>query len=211
MSEEQINTALKADWLVFTSKNGIRHFFNQAKDVIANTPPNIAVLGENTATHLKQYGLNPDFVGSGNGASVFSEELLAYFSQTDDRPHNLAWPCGNLASHELIPPLDGAGHDVNSIAVYQTESLDANLIHNSHPQLSQNSTIDIVALTSPSAVRAYHQYIQPYPPVKQPLIACIGETTGAEVNRLLGNVDIQPENPSIISLADSIAQHFTTR
>lgn len=55
-----------ADWLLFTSKNGVYSYFwnlqQQGKDLRSIGSPKIAVVGKRTGDVLKEFGLHPDFV-----------------------------------------------------------------------------------------------------------------------------------------------------
>lgn len=62
------------DWLVFTSKNGIKSWFTRYTKAAHQK---IAVLGPSSNEALKAYGQSADFTGSGHSGSVFAEEFQA--------------------------------------------------------------------------------------------------------------------------------------
>ncbi|MEI8203751.1 MAG: hydroxymethylbilane synthase, partial [Bacteroidota bacterium] len=67
------------DWIFFTSKNGVLHFFKHLIDVNGSTdlPKSIkfAVIGEKTASELEYYGYAPSFMSQHNT----SKEMLDSF------------------------------------------------------------------------------------------------------------------------------------
>lgn len=67
------------DWLVFTSKNGVRAFFRNlfesGLDVRALGHVRIAVIGRGTAEALSDYGIVPDFIPRNANSVHFAKEL----------------------------------------------------------------------------------------------------------------------------------------
>lgn len=74
----EIGTIPDSDWLFFYSKNGVTFSWNNERLRAVMLQRKIAVLGEGTATQVRDYGLECDFVGNGNPeevAALWSEEI----------------------------------------------------------------------------------------------------------------------------------------
>lgn len=78
LSEEMQHLA-EYDWLMFTSQNAIRLFFEQMRqlkiDIRMLSRIQIAVLGSGTAAKLSEYGLQADFVPSAYTIDVLAKEF----------------------------------------------------------------------------------------------------------------------------------------
>lgn len=74
VSFEDIRKALSSQWLVFTSKNGVKSFFWSLKrlGLDARALGKIACIGKSTAESLKEHGIVPDIVPE----KFVAEELL---------------------------------------------------------------------------------------------------------------------------------------
>ena len=59
---------ITADWLFFTSKSGVQHFFDQAPILSASTQ--IAAYGEETAVAIRRSGYKVAFTGTGEAAQT---------------------------------------------------------------------------------------------------------------------------------------------
>lgn len=129
--------APKADWIFFSSKNAIKHFFAQGPDIHPRS--RFAVFSESSARYLRQYNHNADFIGSGNDttkiARKFSESIdgeVVLFPQAIDSLQTVQrWLPFNNISKNLF--------------VYKTELKEEFIL----PEA------DILVFTSPSNVRAF--------------------------------------------------------
>ncbi len=76
---ENICKGAGAEWVAFTSHNGVQFFFDavaknrQDSRCLAGTM--VAAIGESTAQALQQYGIRADFVATGSTSEQFAEEL----------------------------------------------------------------------------------------------------------------------------------------
>ncbi len=165
------------NWLLFTSKNGIRNF-----DAIHNGlyKGKIAVLGSSTAKELARYGYTADFVGDGTSSSAMASSLVDLI----DPEEKILAVLGQIASFNLQIGM-GSKHKIDRIDVYNTllESLQDKEIR----QMILNDDYKLILAASPSAVRSL---LLNFGGRKiNWRIACIGETT-ATVCRTMG---IKPE------------------
>ncbi len=62
-------------WVYFSSKNAVKHFFEQQPELKPNTK--FAAMGKGTAQAIKSYGKEIDFIGSGNDTKKIAEDFSA--------------------------------------------------------------------------------------------------------------------------------------
>lgn len=78
--DAQIKTLRNFDWLVFTSRNGVRHFFERllalGKDMRQLAGVRLAAVGKRTAAALAEYHLRPDLEGAGMDAESLADQWI---------------------------------------------------------------------------------------------------------------------------------------
>lgn len=78
--DRQIETLRDYDWLVFTSRNGVRHFFDRlfalGKDTRQLAGVRLAAVGSRTAAALAEYHLRPDLEAAGMKAESLADQLI---------------------------------------------------------------------------------------------------------------------------------------
>ncbi len=136
------------DWLFFTSKNGVSHFFKQLIDLTGSselpTSLNVAVVGTKTASELEYYGYSPAFIGIAHGSAELAAEFCSIYQPKNKK---ILLSLGNLADDTLINCL-GFDNQVDRINVYDTftpKNVDPMIIK----QIS-DGLYDLVLFTSPS-------------------------------------------------------------
>ncbi|MCW3077596.1 MAG: hydroxymethylbilane synthase [Bacteroidetes bacterium] len=63
----------KTNWIFFSSKNAIEHFFTQQPQVEPGTK--YGVMGKSSAEYLLRYGIKADFIGSGIDTSQIGKDF----------------------------------------------------------------------------------------------------------------------------------------
>lgn len=160
------------DWLIFTSKNGVR-FFNE--DMESERTSKIAVLGEATATELRKKGLEPDFIGSGKSGRDLAEELKAVLQPKQ----SILLVLGELAPDILSAEL-GKTNPADRVNVYQNTAPEH---FNPKPfELVRDNTYDLMIVTSPSAIKNLYLAFRPFP--VQWRVVSIGKVTTAACREL---------------------------
>lgn len=187
------------DWLFFTSRNGVAHFFRMLIDQTGSSelPANlkVAVVGVKTASELEYYGYSPAFTGLSHG----SVELAAEFISTH-APKNLKilLSLGNLADDTLENIL-GADHTVERINVYETtlpKAVDTSII-----EKIKNGLYDLILFTSPSTFIHFSSFVEEE--VLQSLkIASIGTTT----TRVIREAGYHPQLTAAMSNAEGLTE-----
>ena len=175
------------DWIVFTSKNAVKVFFNHHK-----TTAKIAILGTATAE-------NADFTGSGQSGEIFAEELIRNIPSNS----RLLLVLGNLAPDTLMGKLS-AKFSVTRVNAYETKipsKVDSSIL-----KMIQDDLYDLIIATSPSAVNNLKSLL---PNVKF-RFASIGATTSSAIRNLQTESVVTAKNPGYLELAQTIIQYYTS-
>ncbi|WP_163713164.1 uroporphyrinogen-III synthase [Mangrovibacterium lignilyticum] len=138
-------------WLVFTSKNGVRSFAAELKKLDFNK---IAVLGEGTAFELHKLNIEPDYIGTGRSGSDFAEELKQVFKPNE----SVLLLLGELAPDTIQTKLS-ATHLVERINVYQTKRPE--VWSRECLKLIEENLYDLMIISSPSAIKNLYLALQP--------------------------------------------------
>jgi uroporphyrinogen-III synthase len=203
--EKILNDLSRFDWLVFTSPNGIRCFFEQLKTVQDNysLPENmkIATVGKKTAAKLALYGHSARFINHGQTGDEFSEEL--YEQVTDGQ--QVLLPVGNLARHLIEEKLAGKA-EVVRLEVYQTVMPE--VINGDILRRIEADDYELMIFTSPSGIDNFRLLTENIITPSALRIACIGFTTA----KAAGNYGIEPVLVASMSNSEglmvAIADHY---
>ncbi len=168
------------DWVVFTSQNGVKYFFElffkRFQDLRCLGPMRIACVGEATAETLRKLHLEVDFCPKEATAKALATELVKEQSLEHSKVLVIS---GNLNSKDLPRILEQEGKAiVDTLQVYKTE-------HQSvagHPSSKafRKDGADAILFTSPSTVHAFYAQakdLQISPGGKNPLAGSMGPST----------------------------------
>lgn len=172
------------DWVFFTSRNSVIHFFEQAPALPEAL--RFAVIGRGSEEQLRQYGRVPSFNGADAGIDM--EKIAAAFAHIAEGATVLI-PRAVDTLGTMRRALT-AGTKVIDVPIYQTvlnESVSA-------------SDADVLIFTSPSNIRAY--FSNNTLRAGQQVI-CIGYASGKELESL-GYAYTLPATPDEIGLAEAV-------
>ena len=186
------------NWLIFTSKNALQSFFSAHPE---GKKQKIAVIGESTAQHLRQMGINPAFTGSGHSGRRFAEELLPVLDQDD----TLLLVTGALAT-SVVPEILSAKHVVHRVDVYDTRMPAS--INTQAIGLIEKGHYSIIAVSSPSAVNNLLSLIQDQ---KKLRFASIGTVTSAALRQHGIEPFAESAEQSYEALANTIINALTKK
>ena len=162
------------DWLVFTSGNAVRFFWERldANSLTISNDDNfrIAAVGSATNKLLAEKGLTVDFT-----PDEFTGEQLA-LGLGDLNGKKILLPRAKIGRPEIVDLLREQGAEVTDIGLYDT--ITAEPTPEALAELNQG--VDAVTFTSPSSVRNFLKIIEPYCNLTNATIACIGPSTTAE-------------------------------
>ncbi len=197
----------KYQWLIFTSTNGVEHFFVRLyaskRDVRALGYAKVAAIGQTTANKLREYGIIADIVPQEFRAEGILEALKGKLP-----PHARMLLPRAAAAREILPEkLREQGAEVDVVPVYQTVMAEAapEEIAELIKELEDGS-IDYVTFTSSSTVHNLIKLLGSTESLAKVKKACIGPVT-AETARKAGlEPDIVAKTYTIEGLVEAIKQ-----
>ena len=135
------------DWIVFTSANAMRFFFERLRavglDCRALARAMVAVIGKTSAERLSEFGIAADMRPN----TESSAGLLREFEVLGMRDKKILVPQSEIASNELSEGLAGMGAIVEKLPIYRTVEVDPGEIDFDH--------VDQILFTSGSTIRAF--------------------------------------------------------
>ncbi len=167
------------DWVIFTSVNGVKVFFETMSHVTGNIENKArfgavktAAIGPKTAKALQQQGIEPDFVPD----EYVAEAILPGLG--DLRGRWVLLPRAEAARKALPEAILAVGGIAHEIAIYQTIPA----IPDTAGLEALKSGVGAVTFTSPSTVENFVQLVRqagldPLHLAGNPKIACIGPIT----------------------------------
>ncbi len=202
---EAVVDAPHYDWLIFSSPNGVRRFFQAFfavyEDIREIGGARIAAVGPGTAAELKKYGLMVDVMPQ----KAVAEELIAEFDRKGDEFGGVAnvtmlWVHGEQARRVIYDELMKRQAIVDECLAYSTvpETED---ISGAQARLREEGA-DVITFTSSSTVRHFMAMNLPLP--KGCRIASIGPVTTATLAEFGLKPDIEAEMHTIPSLVNAV-------
>ncbi|AWT59445.1 MAG: Uroporphyrinogen-III synthase [Candidatus Moanabacter tarae] len=198
------------EWLVFTSANGVRFFFDiffkWFIDIRALGLVRIAAIGKATANAIKNLHLKVEIVPE----KPVSEELARALEvqQTLDNTKILV-VTGNLNRDVLVKRLEKARAIVDTLPVYRTVSKDIS----SSPDVRdfRKKGADAILFTSSSAVRTFSDQsasLKLESGAILPLTCSIGPITSGTMRKLGMLVDMEAEEQSTDGIVTTLIKEF---
>ncbi len=192
------------EWIVFTSVNGVDHFFARLErigDVRALKGVRLGAIGPATAAALEARGLKPDFVPPEYRAESVVEGLL----DLGVKGSRVLIPRAREAREVLPEKLAGAGARVEVVTAYETMLDDAGASDMKH--MLSAGEIDIITFTSSSTVKNFVALLDGFDFSLLPAsvtIACIGPVTADTARELGLKVDIVADEYTIPGLVKAL-------
>ncbi len=175
------------EWLIFTSPNGVRHFFElffkTFDDIRSLGGAHVAAVGKGTAEALRQYYIKADLIPEVQTGEGLADALIK--EQTLDNL-NILIVAGNLNTDELATRLEAAQAIVDKVVVYRTEACDLSGDESAAKFRSEGA--DAIIFASPSAVDSFvkqAKFLKTAPNALRPAACSIGNVT-AEAMRKVG-------------------------
>lgn len=204
---EAVVDAPHYDWLIFSSPNGVRRFFQAFfavyEDIREIGGARIAAVGPGTAAELKKYGLMVDVMPQ----KAVAEELIAEFDRKGDEFGGVAnvtmlWVHGEQARRTIYDELMKRQAIVDECLAYNTvpETED---VSGAQARLREEGA-DIITFTSSSTVRHFMAMNLPLPEGCR--IASIGPVTTATLAEYGLKPDVEAAAHTIPSLVEAIAK-----
>jgi len=207
--EEAILTLAQYDWLVFTSVNGVSHFFEQLMltglDSRILGGCEVAAIGPATAEALEKKGIRPDFVPE----KYVAESVVKGLLEKGIAGKKVLIPRALKAREVLPQELAKAGAEVRVLPVYETVIAKKGA-DRFRERLAQGE-IDCVTFASSSTVDNFFEMVQPdiikahKPRLK---LACIGPVTAKTLEGYGLAADIQPEDYTLPALVKALVKEL---
>ena len=210
---QQMERAIKGlvtgryEWIGFTSVNAVRavreKFEEFGLDARAFAGLKIAAVGGVTAGALREWGLEPDLVPSGEQSARGLLEVWPPFDEVLDPINRVFLPRADIATDTLVAGLQATGWEVDDVTAYRT-------VRAAPPPAPVREAIkggqfDAVVFTSSSTVRNLVGIAgKPHPST---VIACIGPATAKTAEEHGLRVDVLAPEPTAEALVDALADH----
>ncbi len=198
------------DWIVFTSGNGVRVFFECLKrrkvDFRQLASVRFAVIGQGTRRCLAGYGFQADLMPDPYTAADLAEALKTEAAKAASGNASILLFRAREASEELSGRLVAAGFSVVDMAAYMT------VLDTRKEELLRNSLkdMDMVVFASASAVRAFCRMTEGMDKKTFPKMVCIGPVTaaqaakmGLEVTKVAGEYTTEGLINSLVEVAEN--------
>jgi uroporphyrinogen III methyltransferase / synthase len=206
-------------WLILTSANGVNYFLDrlieQGQDLRSLSHLKIAVVGRQTATTLKQRGLQADFIPP----NFVADSLVEHFPQPNLSGLPMLFPRVETGGRDvLVAQFKAQGASVTEVPAYQSQctcSISPQVL-----EAFQTQMIDVMTFASSKTVQCVCQLLQRTAStagqnwlqwIQEVQIASIGPQTSATCEQLLGRVDVEATEYTLEGLVQSIVDHCIQR
>jgi uroporphyrinogen III methyltransferase/synthase len=209
--DQAIGDVAKYNWIVFTSVNGVRYFFErlfqQGLDVRSLGHLRTAAIGPATADQLRRFGLNTDILPK----TYQAESVVAAFAQIDIKGRKVLLPRAKEARAILPEELQRMGAQVDEVVAYQTLTADEE--SDTLIGALEKNEVDMITFTSSSTVNNFRSLLpagRESTLMKGVAVACIGPIT-AETAKSMGiHVDLTAQDFTIDGLCNAVVSYFSS-
>lgn len=207
---ETFRNLSRFQWVVFTSPNGVRCFFDHLEKTAGNRnlPQTLkfAVIGKKTETVLANFGVSPDFVNPGSTGEDFAKAFIPEIQKAKKKPAVLL-AFGKLARNVIQEELNDFAV-VTRINLYDTQT--AEKADETIRQQILANQYEMLLFTSPSGISGF-QKLFPENLNEKIRVACIGETTSGAAAKYNIKPLVVAENSSAKGLFESIIQYYKSQ
>lgn len=198
------------DWLVLTSGNAVRYFFQRLDalglDARAVAGCRVCAVGPKTADEIRAFGIKPDLVPSDYKA----EGVVTEFSRLDMHNSRVLFPRADKARDVIPRELKRMGAHVDSPVAYRNtfpERLPPETLF-----ALEKRSVDCITFTSSSTVQNLAAMLGEelmLDMLKGVVVASIGPITSKSCRDLGLKVDIEPKSYTLDALLESLETHFS--
>ncbi|MEW6102405.1 MAG: uroporphyrinogen-III C-methyltransferase [bacterium] len=192
---EKINSY---DWLVFTSTNGVRLFFEKLDDIRGFYGPKIAAIGEKTRDEIARLKIKVDIMPE----TYQQEALLDMLLKEGIKDKKVLVIRSKEGRDILISGISRNGASVNTLILYEAKPTEKD--PNPIKSIIQNNEIDAICFTSPSCVSSFLKLIG----IFDAKIASIGPITSKALMDNGISVDIVASTFTDEGLVDAICGYY---
>ncbi len=196
------------DWIVFTSTNGVRYFFEQFfklfEDIRSMGLLRVACIGDTTAKAVSELHLKVECQPKRATGEDLAEALIATGSLDSAKVLLIT---GNLNRDTLVHKLEEAMAIVDRLQVYKTEKCE--LATDPFAAKFRSAGADAVLFASSSAVDSYatqQEALKLSPTAVQPLYGSIGSQTSETLKQRGLSLDFEAKTPSLDALVEALVK-----
>jgi uroporphyrinogen III methyltransferase/synthase len=198
------------DWVIFTSVNGVRFFFDRlralGRDARALGRARFCAIGPRTAEALAGQGFKADLVPK----EYQAEGVLEAIKKEDMKGARILIPRAEMARDLLPEELRARRADVTVAVAYRTVRPEADGA--ALKERLRRHEIGVVTFTSSSSVRNYVELFADWAEASaltaNAVVACIGPITAETAESYGLKVGIRAKENTIPALAEAIVSHF---
>ncbi|HQL82845.1 MAG TPA: uroporphyrinogen-III synthase, partial [Spirochaetota bacterium] len=201
------------DWIIFTSVNGVDHFFAalSANGLDSRSLANakICVIGPATGDRLIAHGIRPDLLPGRFISSAVIEELI---KRNEVKGKSFLLPRADIAPRELRDLLlENNAELVDDISVYRTVQVNSDELQSAKDAIA-GTKIDLVTFTSSSTARNFFNIAVKtgITSIKDFTCAAIGPITAKTAEELGFTVSISAVEHTIDGLVSAILTYYRT-
>ena len=201
------------DWIVFTSANGVRFFFEDFlkgfKDIRSLGMLRFSCVGKATAREIERYHLKVECMPDTATGESLADALIATGSLDSAK---VIVVTGNLNRDVLVRKLEAGGAIVDSLLLYKTEKTD--LTHDPVADDFREKGADAILFASSSAVQSFNEQsavLALSAGAKSPLIGSIGPQTSETMKKVGMAIAFEAKKPSLDSLVEALIKNLKSR
>lgn len=190
------------NWLIFTSKRGVRGFFNLLEESAIHPDkirfPKVACIGEATKAELEKFGYQTSYTNPGNTSQEFGNHLLDGVIKSEDK---VLLALGERADNKLTEMLCKycSAERINVYKTIDVECVDEHLF-----ELIAQNQYEFVVFTSPSAFENFIRLGSYKASHVKLRIASIGQKTTSFIEKLGFQVSLTAKKSGLKNLAREI-------
>jgi len=187
-------------WIIFTSVNGVKAFWERLDAVGAGLMPTlrVAAIGPATASALQAHDVTVTLIPDEYVAEAIIESIGAVQGQ------RILLPRADIAREALAVELRQRGAIVDEIAAYRT--LPAQPDTNGLPELQRG--VDVITFTSSSTVRNFVALAGEGAISPDTIVACIGPITANTARELGLRVDVVATEYTMAGLVAALVKYY---
>ncbi|MBW1798865.1 MAG: uroporphyrinogen-III C-methyltransferase [Deltaproteobacteria bacterium] len=212
--DEAILSLEKYQWVLFTSVNGVKFFFQRIEDIEKDIRDlkgiKIGAIGPKTAQAIHERGIRPDLVPD----EYRAEAVVEAFKNQNEKALRVLLPRAARAREVLPEELEKMGAQVDVVEAYRTVKPDNK--KDMIKEMLERGEIHMVTFTSSSTVR---NFVEMFESDSQGIdkwmadiaVACIGPVTAHTAKENGLKVGLIPEEYTIEALTSAIVEHFISQ
>jgi uroporphyrinogen III methyltransferase/synthase len=194
------------DWIVFTSANGVRYFFEEFfkgfDDIRALGLLRFACVGKATAREIERHKLKVECMPETATGESLADALAATGSLDSAK---VVVVTGNMNRDTLVKKLEAAQAIVDRLPLYKTEK--TSLIDDPVADDFRQKGADAILFASSSAVQSFDDQsggLKLAKGAKRPFAGSIGSQTTETMKKVGMTVDFEATKPSLDSLIEAL-------